>query len=352
MRLTKIVFWIAILFIANACGVKNRTTKSNKTSTPPNIILMIGDGMGLAQICLAQQAQDNLVFNQCTNIGFIKTNSSDDYITDSAAGATAFSIGQKTKNGAIGVDSTDIKAQTILEWAVQHGWATGIVATCSITHATPASFFAHQPSRKMDSAIANDFYNQNIDIAIGGGKPYFDENRLKQNGYAVLTGTNAIEQTAYQKFVGFYNDSIHPPSISEGRGNFLPILTQKTLAVLAAKKKPFFLMIEGSQIDWGGHANNAQYIIEEMMDFNESIKKVLGFLKDNPNTLIVVTADHETGGLSLLADKSNKFTPTFSSGHHSGIMVPVFAYGRHAQLFNGIYENTAIYHKLMSVMKQ
>jgi len=350
MHYGKIVFGITLLCVASACRISNSNTKAI-TSTPPNIIFMIGDGMGLAQICLAQHAQDNLVFNQCTNIGFIKTNSSDDYITDSAAGATAFSIGQKTKNGAIGVDSNDVKVQTIMEWAIQNGWATGIIATCSITHATPASFFAHQPSRKMDSAIANDFYAQNIDVAIGGGKPYFNETRLKANGYSVITGTKAIEQTSYEKFVGFYNDSIHPPSIGQGRGDFLPIVTQKTLSVLSAKKKPFFLMIEGSQIDWGGHANDAQYIIEEMMDFNASIQKALDFLKNNPNTLIVITADHETGGLSLIADKKNQFVPTFSSGHHSGIMVPVFAFGKQAQLFNGIYENTAIYDKLMGVMR-
>ncbi len=342
---------IGVSIVFSACKTKKSAAFKNFEQAP-NIIFFVGDGMGLAQICLAMNAaQDNLIFNQCTNIGFINTSSADDYITDSAAGATAFSTGKKTHNGAIGVDSSNNPLETLTEFAVANGWSTGLVATCSITHATPASFFAHQPSRKLDSAIAADFYHKNIDIAIGGGKPFFNLAQLKADGYEVLTGTAQIKNTAQSKFIGFYNDSIHPPSIAEGRGAFLPIVTKKTLEVLAAKKKPFFVMIEGSQIDWGGHANDANYIKDEMMDFNASLEVAMEFLKKNPNTLIVITADHETGGLSLLKNKDNSIKGTFSTGHHSGIMVPVFAFGRYAEMFSGIYQNTDIYHKLRFAME-
>jgi len=344
-------YYFIFLLALVACGSRKNETKVIKT-VPPNIIFFIGDGMGLAQISLAMHGMaDNLVFNQCKNIGFIKTAATDDDVTDSAAGATAFSIGQKTKNGVLGMDSNLVSRQTIMEWAALNGWSTGIVATCNLTHATPAAFYAHQPSRKLDSQIAVDFYGKNIDLAIGGGKPFFSEEKLKANGYDIIIGTQNIEKTNSNKFVGFFNDSFSMPAISQGRGNFLPIVTAKSIAVLSNKKKPFFLMVEGSQIDWGGHDNNAQYIKQELIDFNEAIQQSLNFLANQPNTLILVTADHETGGLALNSDKKGKIIPAFTTGSHTGIMVPVFAFGKNAQLFNGIYENTAIYHKMMWAMK-
>ena len=344
------LFLLAVLMVGMQCKTPNKLKEKPAAKAPVNVIFMVGDGMGLAQIALAiEHAQDNLVFGQCKYIGFSKTSAVGDYITDSAAGATAFSTGHKTKNKAVAVDSLGKKLPTILELAFQNNWATGLVATSSLTHATPACYFAHQSTRYMHKAIANDFYNSGVDIAIGGGKPYFNLDSLNMYGYQVASGLDAIKNMKSTKWVGFYNDSIHPPAMPE-RGTFLPLATEKILNDLKSTKKPFFVMIEGSQIDWGGHANNEQYVVNELLDFNAAIKKALQFLAQNPNTLIVVTADHETGGLTLLDNANNKMKTHFSTKDHSGIMVPVFAFGKGAEQFTGIYENTQLFYKLKAVM--
>ncbi len=179
-----------------AANVQGRESKAG-TVMPKNIIFMIGDGMGLTQITAGLIAQrDALNLERCAVIGLSKTNSGDNLITDSAAGATAFSTGQKTYNGAIGVDMDTLPLTTILEMAEGKGLATGLVATSSVTHATPASFISHQKSRMMDEEIALDFLKTDIDVFIGGGKKFFEQrtdhqnllDQLRSNGYTVATG--------------------------------------------------------------------------------------------------------------------------------------------------------------------
>lgn len=345
---------ICFLIFSWSCAnqKKNPASEKAENTAPPNIIFMVGDGMGLAQISLAiEHAQDNLSFSKCQHIGFIKTSSGTHYITDSAAGATAFSSGKKTYNTAIGVDGDTSSIKTIFELAKEKQWFTGLAVSCSITHATPAAFYAHQSSRYLHNAIANDFYSSGVDIAIGGGKPYFSHDSLIKYGYQVANGSKEIHEINAQKWVGFFNDSIHPPSMAQGRGDFLPMATQKVITTLDARIRPFFLLVEGSQIDWGGHDNNANYVIGELLDFNKAIEVVLTYLNTHPNTLVVITADHETGGLSLLEKNKKTVVPHFSTGDHSGIIVPVFAFGKGAEKFTGIYENTGIYSRLFSAMQ-
>jgi alkaline phosphatase len=344
--------WI-LLFVVFVLSCSNQKKTLNKVANvpPPNIIFMVGDGMGLAQISMAiEHAQDNLTFSRCQHIGFIKTSSLSHYITDSAAGATAFSTGKKTYNKAIAVDVDTAAVETIFEIAEKKNWLTGLVVTCSITHATPAAFFSHQPSRYLHKEIANDFYSSGVDIAIGGGKPYFESDSLKHYGYQIANGKEEINNIKSNKWIGFFNDSIHPPRVTDGRNDFLPLATKKALYALDAKNKPFFLLVEGSQIDWGGHNNDASYVTQELLDFDQSIRVVLEYIQTHPNTLLVITADHETGGLSLLADSNNIVKPHFSSGDHSGIIVPVFAFGKGAEKFTGIYENNGIFDRFKSLM--
>ncbi len=332
----------SLLFINCKSGAK---VVGDKLKKPLNIILMIGDGMGLAQISAASFINGGLSLDLLTTLGLINTSSANNYITDSAAGATAYSTGQKSYNGAIGVGVDSVSLITILEMAEKNNLATGIVTTCSITHATPACFYAHQPSRTMDKAIANDFYGKGIDLAIGGGKPYFDMEKLKADGYTIATGPNFNWQTNASKYFYFYDDSLHLPSLAQGRGDFLLNATKKAMGTLNNNKKGFFLMVEGSQIDWGGHDNNFDYVVQETIDFDKAIKAAIDFAKADGNTLVIITADHETAGLALNKGslKNKTIEHSFATGSHSGIMVPIYAFGPGSHLFAGTMHNTKVF---------
>jgi alkaline phosphatase len=323
-----------------------------------NVILFIGDGMGLAQIYAAYTVnKGNLNIMKFPYTGFSRTSSASGYITDSGAGATAISCGKKTYNGAIGVDTDSIPCKTILEYAEENGLSTGLIATSSITHATPASFIAHQKSRERYEDIALDFLKTDIDIFIGGGGQYFTHRsdsadlvkQLKDKGYNVFLYPSWILFANSSK-VAVFTAPDQNPRISEGRGNMLPDATEKAIEFLHKNKKGFFLMVEGSQIDWGGHNNDIRYVVEETTDMDNAIAKALAFAEKDGHTLVVVTADHETGGLTILNGDMNAGTveAKFNTIGHTGIMVPVFAYGPGAQNFSGVYENTAIFYKMMS----
>jgi alkaline phosphatase len=341
---------MALVFLFSACKQKTAAV-TEKSKKPLNIILLIGDGMGLAQISAASVINGGLTLETFSVIGLVKTSSSDDYITDSGAGATAYSIGEKTFNGAIGVAADSTSRMTILEMAEKHGLSTGLIATCSVTHATPASFYAHQKDREMHREIANDFYGKGVDFMAGTGKPYFDELVLKNKyHYNVVTGKGPYKFDAASQHVWFYNDSIHPPKVAL-RGPWLLDATNAGISYLSNNKKGFFLMVEGSQIDWGGHDNDVQYMATELIDFDKAVKAALEFAKKDGNTLVIVTADHETGGLALNGGSiaAKKIVGSFASTHHSGIMVPVYAFGPGAELFQGTMENTDIFTKMKSL---
>ncbi|WP_372635979.1 alkaline phosphatase [Fodinibius sp.] len=355
-NIPSVVTYCLLLFLTVSC-----TPETEEEKRPPqakNIILMIGDGMGTAQIYAGLTAnKGSLNLEQMTHSGFIKTSASDDYVTDSAAGATAFSAGHKTYNGAIGVDSTKNPVTTILETAEERGLATGLVATSSITHATPASFIAHQPSRDMAEAIAADFLKTDIDVFIGGGEEYFSDRedgedllrQLEENDYRVSNDIEEITSTNSGKLAGF----LPVRRWSEDRGDQLMETSQTAVNILDQDEDGFFLMIEGSQIDWGGHDNDLQYVIQEMIDFDRTIGKVLEFAEEDGETLVIITADHETGGLTLTGGdlETGEVEGEFSTGSHTGTLVPVFSYGPGAEHFSGIYENTAIYDKMMNALE-
>jgi alkaline phosphatase len=330
-----------------------------KIEKPVNIILMIGDGMGVTQVYsgyTANKGQLNLF--SCNSIGFSKTYSASDYITDSGAGATAISTGHKTYNGAIGVDKDTMIAKTILEYAEDRGLATGLVSTSAITHATPAAFIAHQAHRDNYEAIALDFLKTDINVFIGGGINHFAARKdkrdllkeLRLKGYQVVFSMDSIKKISHGKLAGLTARE-HNPSMTEGRGDMLPNSTQTALNILSENKKGFFLMVEGSQIDWGGHANNANYVEKEMIDFDNAIGKALEFARKDGHTLVIVTADHETGGMSLVGGDIAQGTviAKFNTTDHTGVMVPVFAFGPGAELFQGVQENTDLFNKMMKL---
>jgi len=331
-----------------------------KSKTPKNIILMIGDGMGVAQIYSGYTAnKGKLNLERFKFIGFSKTYSADNYITDSGAGATAISTGQKTKNGSIAVDTAGRPLKTILDYFEESGKATGLVATSAITHATPASFIAHNVDRNDYEGIAKDFLKTDIDVFVGGGRKNFAERKdsadlikeLIKKGYTITDTILQFKNLKTNKLAGFTSWG-HNPSIINGRGNMLSIGTKTAINILKNNKSGFFLMVEGSQIDWGGHDNDINYVTSEMVDFDKVIGEVLDFAEKDGNTLVIVTADHETGGLAINGGsiEEGKVDASFSTNHHTAVMVPVFAFGPGAENFTGIFENTSLFDKMMRVM--
>lgn len=325
-------------------------------SKPKNIILMIGDGMGVSQIYAGMTvSEEPLIFEQFQNIGFQKTYSKSDYTTDSGASGTALATGEKTNNGHISVTPSGEELTTILELAEQNGLATGLASTSSILHATPASFIAHNVDRNKYDDLATDFLETDIEVFIGGGRGNFADREdgrdliqaLEDKDYQVLSDMSEIKQVEEGKLAGLTAEG-HNPRYSEGRGDMLPEATQTALNILDNNRKGFFLMVEASQIDWGGHDNNTDYIVEELLDFNRSIEVAMDFAKENPKTLVIVTADHETGGMGLNGGSltDHNVDAGYTTGGHTGVMVPVFAFGPGAEKFRGIYENTDVFEKM------
>ncbi len=330
-----------------------------------NVILMIGDGMGLAQITAAMYSNRNRhALEQFPIIGFHKQYSYNDLITDSAAGATAFACGVKTYNNAIGMGPDTTAVPSILEEAEEKGLATGVVVTSIITHATPAAFFAHQPLRVFYEDIATDLLSQEVDFIIGGGRAYFNQRKnddrnlvaeFREKGYLIYNfnedDLSNIRVNPNRNFLYFTSD-YQPPSIEAGR-NYLPFASRLAADYLSKhSEEGFFLLVEGSQIDWRGHANEGKRLIKEALDFNNTIKRVMDFASKRDDTLVIVTADHETGGMAIeQGSKMGRINAKFTTNNHTGSLVPVFAYGPSAELFGGIYENTDIYHKMRQALQ-
>ncbi|WP_053826082.1 alkaline phosphatase [Lascolabacillus massiliensis] len=328
-----------------------------KSKRPKNVIVMIGDGMGVAQLFAGATAnKGKLNLDNFKHVGFSRTQSANRYVTDSGAGGTAIAIGRKTNNSSVGVDADGNPVPSVLKIAQQNGLATGVVVTTSILDATPADFVAHVPKRDMMPEIASQFVTSGLDVFIGGGIEHFTDREdqrnlleeLSQKGYQVYDNIEAIKSVKEGKLAGFLKEN----RVSE-RGNQLEETTEVTLNILDDHKKGFFLMVEASEIDGGGHENDIQYTIEEMLDFDRTIGKVLEFAEKDGRTLVIVTADHETGGLTLTGGdmQTGEVTGRFTTRGHTGVMVPVFAYGPGAENFTGINENTSFYSKILNVLR-
>lgn len=322
---------------------------------------MIGDGMGVAHIYAAMSVSDKpLNIERCEITGLQKTFSANNYITDSGAAGTALASGKKTNNGAIGVDDQGKYVKTLLEIAEENGLATGLVSTSSVTHATPASFIAHQSNRGSYEDIAMDFLKTDIDVFIGGGYDHFAMradglnllDSLKARGYEVETSIEMIMKSNAVKLAGF-TAPLQNPYRLEGRGDMLSASTEKTIGILNKNPKGFFLMIEGSQIDWAAHDHDAVTTIDETLDFDKAIGVALEFAREDGRTLVVITADHETGGVTIIGGNRNTkdVKLAFSTTDHTAVAVPVFAYGPGSGKFTGIYDNTQVFQKILNSYK-
>jgi alkaline phosphatase len=338
--------------------------QSNDIQYPKNIVLVIADGMGLAHVgVFSEYSKSFATLQRFPVVGIQKTHSASHLVTDSGAAATAMACGEKTYNSAIGMGADTTRCKNLFEYASDAGKATGIVVTSSLVHATPGAFVGHQPFRGFREAIASDFLDSGLDYIVGGGLVYFtnrftDDRDLRQemeaSGYAVYDYGHMSFKNFLKKDddkVVYFTSHLEPERRNEGR-DYLSKATAHGMRKLREQGPDgFFMMVEASQVDFAGHDNDKNYLIAELRDFGELLDEVFAFAQEDGNTLVIVTADHSTGGLSIESGKPGKGRVRFSfeTSRHTADMVPVFAYGPAAEIFGGVYENTQIFQKIREV---
>jgi alkaline phosphatase len=325
-----------------------------------NVIFYIGDGMGISQITASRiyllGANGRFEIERMPVTGLMTIHSVDWLITDSAAGATAMATGFKTRSGMVGVTPDSLELKTILESVQEIGKSTGVIATSAITHATPACYATHVFSRNNHSEIARQFVHSGVDIILGGGRQYFIPKNVPGShrpdnldllgeatllGFDVVTNKSKLEESRSAKILGLFARDAMTQDPDEPT---LAGMARKALEILSKDPDGFFLMVEGSQIDWAGHDNDFPALVQEMAAFDTAVGLGLDFAEKDGETLVVVTADHETGGLLITGggvDGKNIETEWYYKDH-TGQMVPVFAEGPGSHLFSGIHDNTEI----------
>jgi len=398
----------AILVTSVAASTATTTAKASSSPKTKNVILFVGDGMGAAQreaVRLATVGEKgNLAMDAMPYTGLIHTSSTVP-VTDSAAAATAFASGVKTYNGAIGVDANKKPVKTVMEYAKDAGKSTGIVTTSQVTDATGAAFGAHVEDRSKQSDIALQFLTKSkIDVILGGGEDFWypagnpgkfqDEpaedpsekskgtqgnlvEKAKKLGYNYVTTKNDLQKAKGGKLLGLFANEEMFQQKPEGQGDIynpvvpLADMTKKAIDTLATNKKGFFLMVEEEGTDEFAHQNNAKMTIKSGYELDKAVQVAKDFAKKNPDTLVLVLADHETGGFSIeevndgdesgdgisqedgpfaIAGSKHTFVVDWTTSGHTAVNIPITAMGRNSDLFTGIYENTEVFNKLMKAM--
>ncbi|UAL43155.1 alkaline phosphatase [Shewanella inventionis] len=310
-----------VMISPDVTGASNTNVPSVGPSRPKNIIIMIGDGMGPAYTTAYRYYKDNpeteeieqTVFDRLL-VGMSSTYpaSVSGYVTDSAASATALATGFKSYNGAISVDIEKRPLPTLMEKAKSLGLATGIAVTSQVNHATPAAFLVHNESRNNYIDIAQAYIDTDADVILGGGQQYFPASLLTQfteKGYQHITEFTQLDSITTPKVLGLFADVQLPWAINDNRSHKLSKMTQKAIDLLSQNQQGFVLLVEGSLIDWAGHSNDIATAMGEMDEFAAAIEVVEQFVRQSKDTLVVITADHNTGGLSVGANDKYEWKP-------------------------------------------
>ncbi len=398
----------AAILTASAVTAQPHDRADAASPQTKNVILFVGDGMGAAArdaIRLATVGEKgNLAMDAMPYVGLIHTSSTVP-VTDSAASATAYASGVKTYNGAIGMDANKKPVKTIMEYAKENGKSTGVVTTSQVTDATGAAFGAHVEDRSKQSDIALQYLTKSkIDVILGGGEDFWypagnpgkfkDEpaedpsekskgtqgnliDKAKSLGYSYVSTKADLQKAKGGKLLGLFSNEEMFQQKPEGEGDIynpvvsLPEMTKKAIDTLSANKKGFFLMVEEEGTDEFAHQNNAKMTIKAGQQLDQSVQVAKDFAKKHPDTLVLVLADHETGGFSIeeaddkdesgdgiskedgpfqIAGTKQNFVVDWTTSGHTAVDVPITAMGRNAQLFTGIYENTEVFTKLKQAM--
>ena len=326
-----------------------------------NIIFLIGDGMGLASVSMMQLENnyESTIFDSADNIALQKTYSLDNRVTDSAASGTALATGFKTNNTMLGQLPDGTNPESLMELAADKGKATGLVVTTYLQHATPGAFYAHVPSRHEYATISEQLLTSDIDIAIGGGMAFFKEryNNRKKATKAITESGFTLVESLDADMSGERILALLADKEIENRTGYLAKATAMAIEHLDNNDNGFVLMVEGSLIDGMGHGNDAKGQQGEMRDFMEAIEVAVAYAREHTDTLVVVTADHETGGLAIISGNADfnlseqGVEYKWSTGGHSGTMVPIYLYGTGAERINGVMENADLGAKLKAMIE-
>jgi len=391
MKKCKILTFIIVLFLLlNVCKQTSPTFTAEDFNfyTPPlekeplplvahkpvkNVILMIGDGMGFNTIVASRTvvlgAQGRLTIERLPVTGVIDNYDTTRFVSGSAATATSLATGYKTNEDMISLLPDGTPVLTILEAAQEKGMSTGLVATSTITHATPAAFAAHVPDRDSEADIAVQLLESKINVLFGGGRALFKPG-ISGYKFERTDGRDLVEEARKADYVyvetknglmwvkaendrvlGLFSDGY---LINQSPEPTLAEMTDAALEILSQNEKGFFLMVEASQIDWGEEDNDIKYTIREQLHFDLAIRSAIRFAMDDERTLVVVTSDHEAGGMFISNEPPNKVDGNINiqwgTDEHNGNVVPVFAYGPHAERFMGWYDNTEIPKKIANIL--
>ena len=354
---------------------------------PKNIILLISDGMSLTQVStyrlLKGGPNERIAVDKFPVSGIVLTHSENAIVTDSASSATAFSTGRKTNNGALGLDEDNKILENFTEIIDRYGYVSSLISTSEITHATPAAYASHVDLRWKTDEISLQMMESNVMTILGGGRHFFlpedlggkrsdGLNLLEQMESSRMVMTEKKELDSFDhsdlgKVVGLFADEALRDKEKPENHVFEPSSSEMlNFAINRSEKfnengcKGFFIMLEGSQVDWAGHANDLDYLKREMQDFDEAVELALDYATQNPDTLVIATADHETGGLLIESSSPTDYTApevkfSFNTGigygSHTGVPVPVYAYGPGSENFTGTLDNTDIFYAMLEAVK-
>ena len=354
---------------------------------PKNIILLISDGMSLTQVStyrlLKGGPNERIAVDKFPVSGIVLTHSENAIVTDSASSATAFSTGRKTNNGALGLDEDNKILENFTEIIDRYGYVSSLISTSEITHATPAAYASHVDLRWKTDEISLQMMESKVMTILGGGRHFFlpedlggkrsdGLNLLEQmeSSRTVMTEKKELDSFDYSnlgKVVGLFADEALRDKEKPENHVFEPSSSEMlNFAINRSEKfnengcKGFFIMLEGSQVDWAGHANDLNYLKREMQDFDEAVELALDYATQNQDTLVIATADHETGGLLIESSSPTDYTApevkfSFNTGigygSHTGVPVPVYAYGPGSENFTGTLDNTDIFYAMLEAVK-
>ena len=309
--------------------------------------------MGIGQLTLMYYNSQDFAPADFTHTGLITVHPSGNRkVPDSANTATSMATGVKTHRGGIGVDENDVPVKSVLEYAEERDMSTGLVATSYVTHATPASFAAHIDRRSKYEEIALQLAESDVDVMMGGGRAHWEGKPLQifqeRGGEVIFELDPEIETN--RPLLGLFAEK-HLRSAMEDREVETTDMANLAIKLLSKDRDGFFLMVEESQVDFAGHGNNSEYMSAELRSLNSVLKTCLDFQKENPNTLVLFTADHETGGMAVEDTNGGDLSIKFTTEHHTANMIPVFAIGPGAEAFSGLYDNTDIGKQLIYFVK-
>jgi len=351
-----------------------------------NIILLIADGMSISQVSsyrlIKGGPNERLAVDKFPISGIVLTHSEDAVVTDSASSATAYSTGFKTNNGSLGLDKDLNVLENLTEKVHTYGYVSSLISTSEITHATPAAFASHVDLRWKTDEISKQMIDSDVMTILGGGRHFFlpeDMGGKRDDGlnlYEQVESTQTLlthkdqlndeSLTSSKKVIGLFSDEHirdiekpdnHPSEPSTK--DMLDFAIKRSESFMEGGCKGSFIMVEGSQVDWAGHSNNIDYLVREMQDFEEAVQMAKSYAEQDNETLVIVTADHETGGLLIEPFKPTQYSApeikfSFNTGigygSHTGVPVPIYAYGPGSENFTGTMDNTDVYKAMVAAL--